>query len=61
MTVFVISLLMAQYRQIKLRQLGLHEELQAAIDHHKQGSNLEWYIGEDSAETARRTPRPLNL
>lgn len=34
------SLLMAQFRQLKLRQLGLHEELQAAIERFKKSHQL---------------------
>lgn len=50
-SILSFSLLMAQYRQIKLRQLGLHEELQAAIDRYKQlnqlGPDLDRFLQED--------------
>lgn len=42
---------MAQYRQVKLRQLGLHEDLQTSIERYKQlhrlGPDLDLLLAQE--------------
>lgn len=50
---------MAQFRQLKLQQLGLHEELQTAVDNcklvHQLGADVEHLFQDSAPSTFNKT------